>query len=90
MNGPTLLDRLNFRQPAEPREIYGSAMTWLADRLASLGFSIAPQEFFDTITVEVGPYQGLIMKENLRKVGCDRIGMVLQWQGFIENRILEE
>jgi hypothetical protein len=34
----------------------------LADGLASLGFSIAPQEFFDTITVEVGPYQGLIMK----------------------------
>ena len=53
----------------------------LADGLASLGFSIAPQEFFDTITVEVGPYQGLIMKNavdngvNLRKVGRDRIGI---------------
>ena len=53
----------------------------LADGLASLGFSIASQEFFDTITVEVGPYQGLIMKNavdngvNLRKVGRDRIGI---------------
>ena len=42
------------------------------------------------------PMWGLIMKNavdnrvNLCKVGCDRIGMVLQWQGFIENRILEE
>ena len=55
----------------------------LADGLASLGFSIAPQEFFDTITVAVGPYQGLIMKNavdngvNLRKVGRDRIGITV-------------
>ena len=47
----------------------------LADGLASLGFKMAPDAFFDTITVEVGPYQGLIMKNavdygvNLRKVG---------------------
>jgi len=53
----------------------------LAEGLAKLGFKIAPQEFFDTITVEVGPYQGLIMKNavdngvNLRKVGHDRIGI---------------
>src|SRR6202043_4080382 len=50
----------------------------LADGLASLGFSIVPQELFDTITVEVGPYQGLIMKNavdngvNFRKVGRER------------------
>src|SRR2546430_5305716 len=55
----------------------------LADGLASLGFSISPQEFFDTITVEVGPYQGLMMKNavdhgvNLRKVGRDRIGITV-------------
>jgi glycine dehydrogenase len=55
----------------------------LADGLASLGFKIAPQSFFDTITVEVGPYQGLIMKNavdngvNLRKVGSDRIGITV-------------
>jgi glycine dehydrogenase len=53
----------------------------LAGGLKSLGFKVAPQSFFDTITVEVGPYQGLIMKNavdngvNLRKVGCDRIGI---------------
>ena len=55
----------------------------LADGLASLGFKISPESFFDTITVEVGPYQGLIMKNavdngvNLRKVGHDRIGITV-------------
>jgi glycine dehydrogenase len=55
----------------------------LADGLASLGFKIGPKSFFDTITVEVGPYQGLIMKNavdngvNLRKVGSDRIGITV-------------
>ena len=33
----------------------------LADGLASLGFKIRPEAYFDTITAEVGPYQGLIM-----------------------------
>ena len=53
----------------------------LAEGLASLGFRIAPESFFDTITVDVGPYQGLIMKNavdngvNLRRVGTDRIGI---------------
>ena len=55
----------------------------LADGLVSLGFEIAPREFFDTITVAVGPYQGLIMKNavdngvNLRKVGQDHIGITV-------------
>ncbi|MBK5196926.1 MAG: aminomethyl-transferring glycine dehydrogenase [Methyloceanibacter sp.] len=55
----------------------------LADGLSSLGFTISPESFFDTITVEVGPYQGLIMKNavdndvNLRKVGRDRIGITV-------------
>ena len=55
----------------------------LADGLASIGFKIAPEHFFDTITVEVGPRQGLIMKNavdngvNLRKVGRDRIGITV-------------
>ena len=55
----------------------------LADGLASLGFEMQPKEFFDTITVDVGPYQGLIMKNavdnglNLRKVGRDRIGITV-------------
>jgi glycine dehydrogenase len=55
----------------------------LADGLASLGFKMHPEAYFDTITVEVGPYQGLIMKNavdngiNLRKVGGDRIGITV-------------
>ena len=53
----------------------------LAEGLAGLGFRIAPEHFFDTLTVEVGPYQGLILKNavdngvNLRRVGADRIGI---------------
>jgi glycine dehydrogenase len=55
----------------------------LADGLSSLGFKTRLEYFFDTITVEVGPYQGLIMKNavdngiNLRKVGRDRIGITV-------------
>jgi glycine dehydrogenase len=55
----------------------------LAEGLSSLGFELAPEEFFDTITVKVGAYQGLIMKNavdngvNLRKVGADRIGITV-------------
>ncbi len=55
----------------------------LADGLESLGFEISPKTFFDTITVDVGPYQGLIMKNavsngvNLRKVGADRVGITV-------------
>ncbi|HET7447111.1 MAG TPA: aminomethyl-transferring glycine dehydrogenase [Methyloceanibacter sp.] len=55
----------------------------LAEGLSSLGFKIRPDSFFDTITVEVGPYQGLIMKNavdngiNLRKVGHDQIGITV-------------
>ena len=58
----------------------------LADGLAALGFKIRPDSFFDTITVDVGPYQGLIMKNavdncvNLRKVGHDRIGITVDEQ----------
>jgi glycine dehydrogenase len=55
----------------------------LADGLASLGFNISPAAYFDTITVEVGPYQGLIMKNavgngvNLRNAGTGRIGITV-------------
>ncbi|MDX2289204.1 MAG: aminomethyl-transferring glycine dehydrogenase [Hyphomicrobiaceae bacterium] len=55
----------------------------LADGLTSLGFKIEPDTFFDTFTVDVGPYQGLIMKNavdngvNLRKVGTSRIGITV-------------
>jgi glycine dehydrogenase len=55
----------------------------LADGLSSLGFKLTPDAFFDTITVDVGPYQGLIMKNavdngvNLRRVGANRIGITV-------------
>ena len=55
----------------------------LAEGLQSLGFKLTPDEFFDTITVDVGPYQGLILKNavdngvNLRKVGTNRIGITV-------------
>ena len=53
----------------------------LAEGLTALGFAVRPDAFFDTITVDVGPFQGLILKNavengvNLRKVGVDRIGI---------------
>jgi glycine dehydrogenase len=53
----------------------------LDEGLTSLGFKVNPTAYFDTITVEVGAYQGLILKNavdngiNLRKVGSDRIGI---------------
>lgn len=55
----------------------------LDEGLTSLGFKVSPAAYFDTITVEVGPYQGLILKNavdngvNLRKVGSDRIGITV-------------
>ena len=55
----------------------------LSDALESMGFEVTPKECFDTITVEVGPYQGLIMKNavdnglNLRAVGEHRIGVTV-------------
>jgi glycine dehydrogenase len=55
----------------------------LDEGLTSLGFKVSPAAYFDTITVEVGAYQGLILKNavdngiNLRKVGSDRIGITV-------------
>ncbi len=55
----------------------------LDEGLTSLGFKVSPASYFDTIVVDVGPYQGLIMKNavdngvNLRKVGNDRIGITV-------------
>ncbi len=48
-----------------------------------LGFTVEPAGFFDTITVEVGSLQGVILKAavaegiNLRRVGDTRIGIAL-------------
>ncbi|HMQ93746.1 MAG TPA: aminomethyl-transferring glycine dehydrogenase [Amaricoccus sp.] len=55
----------------------------LAKGLETLGFSVGPAAFFDTITVEVGALQGVILRAaeaegvNLRPVGSDRIGITL-------------
>ncbi|MDG3575642.1 aminomethyl-transferring glycine dehydrogenase [Rhizobium sp. YJ-22] len=55
----------------------------MAEGLERLGYKVSPSAFFDTITVEVGHLQGLILRAaeaeevNLRKIGDDRIGMSL-------------
>jgi glycine dehydrogenase len=55
----------------------------LAKGLEKLGFTITPETFFDTITLEVGHMQGLILRAavaegiNLRKVGETKIGISL-------------
>jgi glycine dehydrogenase len=55
----------------------------LAKGLEKLGYTVEPESFFDTITIEVGKLQGVILKAavaegvNLRKIGDDRIGISL-------------
>ncbi|MBA3326376.1 MAG: aminomethyl-transferring glycine dehydrogenase, partial [Rhodobacteraceae bacterium] len=55
----------------------------LAKGLESLGFAVEPEAFFDTITVEVGALQGVILKAavaegvNLRRIGATKIGISL-------------
>ncbi len=55
----------------------------LAMGLEKLGYTVEPDVFFDTITVNVGRLQGIILKTavseevNLRKIGEDRIGISL-------------
>ena len=55
----------------------------LARGLEAGGFRVEPEHFFDTITVDVGPMQGVIMNAalaeriNLRRIGETRIGITL-------------
>ncbi len=55
----------------------------LARGLEEAGFRVEPELFFDTITVEVGPLQGAVMRLavengiNLRKVGATKVGISL-------------
>ena len=55
----------------------------LARGLERLGFDVAPVVFFDTITVDVGRFQSVILTSavangvNLRKIGTERIGISL-------------
>ena len=53
----------------------------LALGLEKLGYKVEPDVFFDTVTVEVGKLQGVILKTavaeevNLRRIGTTRIGI---------------
>ncbi len=55
----------------------------VAEALAGAGYEVQPDDFFDTITVEVGALQGTIFAEaarqriNLRRVGRTRLGIAL-------------
>jgi glycine dehydrogenase len=55
----------------------------LARGLEEKGFKIEPENYFDTITVDVGPLQEAVMKSavdegiNLRRVGSSRVGITL-------------
>ncbi len=51
--------------------------------LENAGYKIEPENYFDTITVDVGPMQGVILKAarneriNLRKIGDSKLGISL-------------
>jgi glycine dehydrogenase len=53
----------------------------VARGLEAAGYKVGPKHFFDTITVDVGPMQGAILKAarderiNLRKVGTTKVGI---------------
>ena len=55
----------------------------LAKGLEAHGFNVEQKHFFDTITIDVGPMQNVILKSaisegiNLRKIGKSRIGISL-------------
>ena len=55
----------------------------VARGLEEQGFTVEPESFFDTITVDVGPLQGAIIEAarreriNLRRIGKTRIGISL-------------
>ncbi|MCQ2004247.1 aminomethyl-transferring glycine dehydrogenase [Rhizobium sp. NRK18] len=55
----------------------------LVQGLEKLGYTVEPETFFDTVTVDVGHMQGLILRAavaegvNLRKVGTTKIGISL-------------
>jgi len=58
----------------------------LAIGLEEAGFTVEPEVFFDTITVDVGPLQETVMKAavqqgiNLRRVGTTKVGISLDEQ----------
>jgi glycine dehydrogenase len=55
----------------------------VARALQEAGFTVEPEHFFDTLTVDVGGLQGVVMKAaeaeriNLRRVGTTKVGLSL-------------
>jgi glycine dehydrogenase len=55
----------------------------VAEGLEQIGFEVCPGTFFDTITIKVDAYQGLIVRNarlegiNVRRIGRDRIGLTV-------------
>ncbi len=51
--------------------------------LKDAGYKVEPEQFFDTVTIDVGPLQGAILKAaadqriNLRKIGKTKLGITL-------------
>ena len=72
-HGPKGLDHI-------ATQVHGHAVA-LRDALVGGGFDVSPAHVFDTLTVEVGPMQGVIWRSaraegiTLRRVGRDRIGI---------------
>ena len=64
------------------QHIHNKALT-VSNNLKNAGFDVETEEFFDTLTVNVGLMQNTIIdaarkaKINLRKIGSDRIGIAL-------------
>ncbi len=64
------------------RSIHKRAVV-VAEGLEQIGFEIQPESFFDTITIKVDAYQGLIVRNarregiNVRRIGRDRIGLTV-------------
>jgi glycine dehydrogenase len=55
----------------------------IAEGLEQIGFEVLPETFFDTITIKVDAYQGLIVRNarqegiNVRRIGRDRIALTV-------------
>ncbi|MGB0750243.1 MAG: aminomethyl-transferring glycine dehydrogenase, partial [Magnetospiraceae bacterium] len=60
--------------------------TRLVAGLRQMGWTVEPETYFDTVTLKVGPLQGVVLNAavangvNLRPVGTDRVGISLDEQ----------
>ncbi|MEO0425104.1 MAG: aminomethyl-transferring glycine dehydrogenase [Pseudomonadota bacterium] len=64
------------------RSIHKRAVV-IAEGLEQIGFEVLPDAFFDTLTIQVDAYQGLIVRNalqegiNVRRIGRDRIALTV-------------